>query len=98
MIYDFGKRLKELRENKNLTQDQVGKRLELTGASISGYENNIAMPPLDILKRLALLYGVTTDYLLGLEDRKAVIVETKTAEQEKAIEEIIDIIKKAFIK
>lgn len=97
MIYDFGKRLKTLREEKKLTQEQVGKRLEITGASISGYENNIAMPPIDILKQLAILYGVTTDYLLGLENRKSIIIEAKTIEQEKAIEEIIKIIQDCLI-
>lgn len=94
----MGERLKKLRDAQGLTQEQVGNRLGVTGASISGYEKNTAMPPADILRKLALLYRVTTDYLLGLENRKVIVIEAKTTEQEKAIELICNIIRDTFIK
>ncbi|MCQ5130832.1 helix-turn-helix domain-containing protein [Butyricicoccus faecihominis] len=98
MVYDMGERLRKLRDSYHLTQDQVGKRIGVSGASVSGYENNIAMPPSEVLKELALLFRVTTDYLLGLENRKVIVIDAKNKKQEKAIDDILRIIDDTFIK
>lgn len=90
MIYDFGVRLRGLRERKNLSQSQVAKRLSLTRASISGYENNLASPSVEVLCKFALLYGVTTDYLLGLDNRKVIVMDGLTKRQENTIEDIVN--------
>lgn len=90
MIYDFGMRLKELREKKKMTQEQVARRLNLTKASISGYENNIASPSLDVLKQFCYLYHVSADYLLGIDNRKTIILDNLTSRQECIIEDIVD--------
>lgn len=74
-IYDFGMRLKKLREEKNLTQKQVGEIVGVKEASISGYERNVGEPKLSTLRRLAFLFGVSTDYLLGIEKRRAFHVD-----------------------
>lgn len=55
-MYDFGLRLKQLREKHNLSQSQVAKRLGITRAAISSYENNISLPSVNVLAELALLY------------------------------------------
>ena len=62
--------------------------LGLTRSSISNYENNTQTPPADTLVRLADIYGVSVDYLLGVKnDRKRVLViEGLTPSQEKALE------------
>ena len=70
MIFDFGYRLKELRKSKKLTQAQVANHLNLSKATISGYENNIKTPSVEVLIQLSLLYGVSTDYLLGLSKER----------------------------
>ena len=49
MIFDFGYRLRELRESKNLTQTQVARRLNLSKTTISGYEYYIMTPSLVVL-------------------------------------------------
>lgn len=83
MDYDFGSRLRELRGKKKLTQTQVAKRLNLSKATISGYENNIKTPSIDVLIQLSILYGSSTDYILGLENRKMIVVDGLTeAEQD----------------
>ena len=92
MIFDFGYRLRELRENKNMTQTQVAKRLNLSKTTISGYENNIKTPSLDVLIRLSILYGVTADYILGLENRKMLLIDGLTPGQE----DIMKILLKEF--
>lgn len=98
MVYDFGLRLKELRKKKGLTQKQVGKILHVSSKSVSGYEHNIVTPSIDSLKSLALLYGVTTDYLLGLNDRKSIIINCKTPEQELLIEKVLVLLQSEFNK
>lgn len=82
MIFDFGYRLRELRQEKKLTQTQVANRLSLSKTTISGYENNVKNPSTEVLVQLALLYGVTTDYLLGLENRRMLLIDGLTDRQQ----------------
>ena len=89
-MYDFGLRLKQLREKHNLSQSQVAKRLVITRAAISSYENNISLPPVNVLAELALLYRVSTDYLLGLDNRTAIVLEDLTPRQSAVIQEVMD--------
>ncbi len=63
-----GKRLKKLRTDKKLTQAELGKIINVTKVSISGYESGGRTPDTDNLKRLADYFGVTSDYLLGRSD------------------------------
>jgi DNA-binding XRE family transcriptional regulator len=64
----LGARLKECREKKNLKQADVARALNIQRQIISYYENDSRQPDIDKLKDLAMLYGVSTDYLLGLSD------------------------------
>ena len=89
-MYDFGLRLKQLREKHNLSQSQVAKRLGITRAAISSYENNISLPSVNVLAELALLYRVSTDYLLGLDNRTAIVLEDLTPRQSDVIQEVMD--------
>jgi transcriptional regulator with XRE-family HTH domain len=89
MIFDFGYRLRELRENKELTQTQVAKRLGLSKTTISGYENNIKTPSLDVLVKLSILYGVSSDYILGLENRRLLQIDGLTMSQEEILKMIL---------
>lgn len=95
MIFDFGYRLRELRENKNLTQTQVARRLNLSKTTISGYENNIKTPSLEVLVKLSILYGVSADYILGLENRKMITVDGLTMKQEELVKVLINEFKDA---
>ena len=64
----FAERLKELRTDKGLSMKQLAKELNITDAAISNWENNINEPKITYLKDIAIYFGVSTDYLLGLED------------------------------
>lgn len=90
MVYDFGYRLRDLRAKKRLTQTQVAKRLNLSKATISGYENNIKTPSIDVLIQLSALYGTSTDYILGLETRKMVMVEGLSEPQQEILNALVD--------
>lgn len=85
MIYDLAEKLKYLRENKKLSQTQVAKRLNVSTSSISGYETSTKTPSVDILQSLASFYGVTTDYLLGMEHRECIVVDGLSSRQKEVI-------------
>lgn len=59
-------RLKDLREDHDLTQQKVADYLGMKQAQYSRYERGLRDLPTDILIRLALLYNTSTDYILGL--------------------------------
>ena len=64
----FGKRLKELREERGLTQKELATLLHLNSVTYLHYEKAQRQPPLEVLADMAAFFGVTVDYLLGLTD------------------------------
>lgn len=64
----FAPQLKELREEKGLTQSELAKELGFTQSAIAKWENGERNPSLDVLILIAKYFDVSTDYLLGLED------------------------------
>lgn len=61
----FGKRLKELRKERQMTQQELADIIGVTKVSISGYESGNRFPSIDRITDLAYYFEVTTDYLLG---------------------------------
>ena len=64
----LGKRLKELREERGLTQKQAANALGLHSVTYLHYEKAQREPPLAVLAEMANFFEVSTDYLLGLKD------------------------------
>lgn len=63
--------IKELREDNDIKQEDLCKKLNISQQSLSKYENNKRRLPIDILKRYAEFFKVSTDYILGLtKDKK----------------------------
>mgnify|MGYP004470303607 CR=1 FL=1 len=58
-------RVKELRKQKHITQEELGKVLDIQKAAISKYENGRAEPSTEVLKKMSAYFGVSIDYLLG---------------------------------
>ena len=63
-------RLRDLREDQDLTQKQVAEMLGMSQTGYSKYETGENDNPTQILLKLADFYGTTTDYLLGRNDKK----------------------------
>lgn len=61
-------RLRIARKRKKLTQQYVAEQLDVTAQAYSTYETGAVTPNPKTLKTLAILYGVSSDYLLGLTD------------------------------
>ena len=62
----FPTRFRELSDNSGLNQAQIGEAVGKIRQTISDYQNGISMPDVETVVRLAELFGVTTDYLLGI--------------------------------
>ena len=65
-------RLRELRLNNGLRQEQVAKLIGVNKSTISSYERDIKQPSFVKLVKLANLYRVSTDYLLGQTDSRSI--------------------------
>ncbi len=64
----MGKRLKELREEKGLTQKQLAQQLNLHSVTYLHYEKGQREPSLSTLADMAKFFEVSVDYLIGLEN------------------------------
>jgi len=71
----LGRRINELRQSFGWNQVQLAERLNITKQTVSNWENENIQPSIEMLVRLAKLFHVSTDYLLGLEEMKTVNVE-----------------------
>lgn len=60
--------LKRLRIEKNLSQQKLAELLHVSQQSIHKYENNLASPDLETLKRMANFFNTSVDYLVGQTD------------------------------
>ena len=65
MLY---RRIRDLREDMDLTQKEVAQNLNCSQQVYSNYELGQRDIPTDILIKLSKFYGVSTDYILGLSD------------------------------
>ena len=66
----IGHQIKTLRKELGLTQVELGKRLGMTGVAVNKWELGQRTPSADSIKELALIFNVTTDYLLNGGNRK----------------------------
>lgn len=63
-------RIKQLREKRGLIQEILAAELGRTQQMLSKYERDVTLIKVDILKKIATYFNVTTDYLLGVSDVK----------------------------
>lgn len=63
-------RIKELRKKRGLMQQRLASELGITQQMLSRYERDVTLIKVDVLKKIAKYFNVTTDYLLGISDVK----------------------------
>ena len=88
-MFDFGMRLQQLRMSRNLSQAALGKKLNRSKSVICAYENNLRIPPLEVLTDIAVIFNVSLDYLVGIDKEEMVSVEGLTDEQKEIIHLLI---------
>ena len=90
----FSETLKKLRLSHNLNQVQLAQKLNVSKQAISNWENNNIQPSIDILIKIADIFSVSTDYLLGRDQQTSLDVSGLTPTHQAHIQQIINDIKK----
>ena len=87
---DFGSRLKELRKQNGLTQQQLADRIGVTKSVISFYELRERTPSPEVLIKLSYVFHVSTDHLLGIERGRVIDVSLLDDEDISVVQAIVD--------
>lgn len=66
----LNERIVKLRKLRNITQEELARRIRSTRSALSQYELGTRSPDYDTLKRMADYFEVSTDFLLGKDDSK----------------------------
>ena len=90
MITALSQRLRQLRLEKDLRQDQLAKLVHVEKSSISMYENDVRQPSYEVLLRYADIFGVSVDYLLGRTTDRSLDLSGLTAADIALISKLVD--------
>ena len=88
---DLGKRIQQLRKQKELSQNELAKIVSVSYAQLSRYENKGAQPPAEVLNRFADALGTSVDFLINGDSNqkaKATLKDAELLQQFKALEEL----------
>ena len=91
LAYDFGLRLKKLRDAKGLSQKELAQKLGVSKGTVYRYENNTQSPSLENAAKLALLLDTSLDYLAGLENALTIQLPDLNEEERNALKAFIRI-------
>ena len=86
----MGEKLKSLRIEKKLTQKQVADRIGLAISAVSSYESGTRYPSYDVLVKLARIFHVSTDYLLGITDKRNIDVTGLSDNEIELVSQLVD--------
>ena len=90
-------RIKEIRQEKNLSQTDIAKALGVTRQAISLYEKGDREPKLEMWEKLADFFNVPVDYLLGIsKDRSTLTIDDLNTEEQEAYERITDMLSQEY--
>ena len=89
MIIELSTRLRQLRLDNHLRQEQVALLVGVSKGAISAYENDIRQPSYDVLVRLSNLYRVSTDFLLGKTNDRTLDLSGLTSAEIAIVSELV---------
>lgn len=92
-MVDYGNTLKTLRLHEEMTQAQLSQKLGLTKSVISAYETGLRLPSYDVLIHIAQIFKVSTDYLLGVEQKDSLDLSGLTQNEKSALLALIKAMK-----
>lgn len=95
---DFGNKLKELRMQNGLTQQQLATQLGVTKSVVSFYERQERTPSPDILRKLAAVFHVSSDFLLGIDTVKRLDISGLDDNDIQLVSMLVDSLRKKNIK
>lgn len=91
----LGDRIKALRKARKLSQIELAQKLNISKQSVSNWENNNILPSIEMLKKIAVFFSCSTDYLLEMDHPDSFIeCANLTLEQKAHIQQLIRDIQK----
>lgn len=84
----WNKRIKDLREDHDLTQDELAQKIGISKRTLLRYESGASEPTIGILISLSLLFNVSIDYIAGSKDTEAIESISVVNELDNIIEQI----------
>ncbi len=92
-MVNMGGKLKTLRTEKKLTQKQVADQIGLAISAVSSYESGTRYPSYDVLVKLANIFHVSTDYLIGMTDTRNVDVTGLKDSEIELVSQLVDMLR-----
>lgn len=89
--YDCGLIIKQLREKANMTQQELGRKINRDKGIISRYENNYQPVPFETMRTFAVIFNVSMDYLAGMEKQKTLSMQGLTEEQMEILSQLAEV-------
>ena len=90
-------RIKDLRKEIGLTQEELGEQVGMPNNTLSQYETGKREPKLETWQKLADFFNVPVDYLLGIsKDRSTLTIDDLNAEEQEAYERITDMLSQEY--
>lgn len=86
----IAERIKFLRDEKQLTQTELAKQLGITRSSVNAWEMGISTPSTQYLVELSHIFKISTDYLLGIDEKASISTKGLTDDDVKLVYRIID--------
>lgn len=88
---NISENIKLLRSARKMTQSDLAERVGVTNATISSYEVGTRMPSFEVLVKLAQVFRVSTDNLLGFSNKYVIDVSKLDARQRTVVQEIVSL-------
>lgn len=85
----IGKRIAQLRKEKNFTQEDLAQMMEVSAQAVSKWENDLTCPDISSLPKLAKILGVTVDELLSGKEEKIPVAQVLAPEDRKEIKDMM---------
>ncbi|MBQ3842738.1 MAG: helix-turn-helix transcriptional regulator [Ruminiclostridium sp.] len=94
MVYELYERIKNLRAQVGLSQSELAKRLGVTKSAVNSWESGTNSPSLNYIIKMSQIFSVSTDYLLGVNERLTVDITDLDDNQKQAVQMIIRLFEK----
>ena len=92
-MVNISEKLKLLRTENNLTQKQVADRIGVAVSAVSAYESGSRYPSYKSLIRLASIYHVSCDYLIGVDSKRSIDLTGLNEDDIELITHMVDVLK-----
>ncbi len=95
MVIEISERIKELREAKSMSQTALAKELNISRTAVNAWEMGISLPSMEKLIELSKIFNVSADYLLGIENKVTIKLDSLSDEQINVILDLVNILSKS---